>query len=120
MRYLLVGEQPKAGYSGNFVYYKSVSTKKEFVRELEFFLDLSDSLYEPEDRIRVRLDIEKGKLLNVVCQYETFENNKWIAIVRFDYSHGVFHKDTMYSNGDKEKEIVEVFSIKDVILNARG
>ena len=90
------------------------------MKEIEFFVDLSDSLYEPEDRIRVRLDIKKGKLLNVVCQYETFEKNKWIAIVRFDYSHGVFHKDTMYPNGDKEKEIVEVFSVEEFALYARN
>jgi len=90
------------------------------VKEVEFFVDLNDDLYEPEDRIRVRLDIEKGKLLDVVCQYETFENNKWLALIRFDYSHGVFHKDTMYPNGDKEKEIVEVFSVEEFALYARN
>jgi hypothetical protein len=91
------------------------------VKELEFFTGLYyNSLCELEDRIRIHLEIEKGRLLNAVYQYETFENDKWIAIVRFDCSHGqVFHKDIMYSNGDKEKEVVEVFSVKEFALYAR-
>jgi hypothetical protein len=79
------------------------------VREVEFFVDLSDSLHVPEDRIRIRLKSEKGKLLD-----------KWIAIVRFDCSHGQsFHKDTMFPNGTKEKEVIDVFSLKEFTLYAR-
>jgi hypothetical protein len=90
------------------------------VREIEFFVYLNSSLYENDDRIRVRLRLEKGKLLDVMYQYETFDDSEWLAIVRFDCSHGqTFHKDLMYPNGDKEKIAVEVFSLEEFSLYAR-
>jgi len=92
------------------------------VKELEFFVDLGyNSLCELEDHTRVHLKIEKGRLLDAVYQYETFENGKWIAIIRFDCSHGqAFHKDIMYPNGNKEKEEIEVFSVEEFALYARN
>lgn len=34
------------------------------------------------DRLRVRLNIEKGELIDVVFQYETLIEDKWYPIVR--------------------------------------
>jgi len=33
------------------------------------------------DRLRVKLQIDKGELINVVYQYETFFEDKWKPIV---------------------------------------
>ena len=90
------------------------------MREVEFFVYLKSDLYENNDRIRVRLQLEKGKLLDAMHQYETFDDCKWLAVVRFDCAHGQgFHKDLMYPNGDKEKADVEVFSLEEFSLYAR-
>ena len=91
------------------------------MKEVGFFTGLyHDDLCELEDRIRVHLEIEKGRLLDAVYQYETFKNGKWTAVIRFDCSHGqVFHKDIMYPNGDKEKEVIEVFSVEEFALYAK-
>ena len=45
------------------------------------------------DRLRVKLQIDKGELINVVYQYETFFEDKWKPIVRYDCAHGFFHRD---------------------------
>jgi len=64
------------------------------------------------DRLRVRLGIEKGKLIDVVYQYETFIENKWTPIVRYDCAHGFFHRDIMKPNGDKEKQEIAIDNLK--------
>jgi hypothetical protein len=47
-----------------------------------------------------------------VYQYETFIDGQWIAIVRYDCAHGFFHRDVLYPNGDKEKQLIELDSLK--------
>ena len=90
------------------------------MKEVEFFVNLSDNLRVLEDRLRVRLKNDKGKLLDAMYQYETLENDKWTAIVRFDCSHGQsFHKDIVFPNGTKEKEVINVFSLREFTLYAR-
>lgn len=64
------------------------------------------------DRLRVKLKVEKGNLVDVVYQYESFIENKWIAIVRYDCTHGFFHRDILNPNGDKDKQEIEMDSLK--------
>jgi len=64
------------------------------------------------DRLRVRLKIEKGQLIDVVYQYEAFINGKWIPIVRYDCAHGFFHRDILNPNGDKEKQEIAIDNLK--------
>jgi len=45
-------------------------------------------------------------------QYESFINNNWVAIVRYDCVHGFFHRDVIMPNGDKEKKSIEIDSLK--------
>jgi hypothetical protein len=65
------------------------------------------------DRLRVKLKTEKGKLIDIVYQYESFINSKWFALVRYDCSHGFFHRDVILPNGDKEKYEIIIKSLKD-------
>ena len=88
------------------------------MRETEYLLHLENDLYE-KDRIRARFIIDKGKLLDVMYQYETLDDGEWVAVVRFDCSHGIFHKDLIYPNGYKEKIKVEVFSTKEFSAYAK-
>jgi hypothetical protein len=64
------------------------------------------------DRIRVRLKTQINELVDEVYQYESFINNKWEPIVRYDCAHGFFHKDVLYPNGKKEKTEMAFDSLK--------
>ena len=76
---------------------------KEFVT----YLDKNST-----ERLRVRLTIEKGELTDIIYQYESFITDKWYPIVRYDCSHGFFHRDVMRPNGDKEKSLIELDNLK--------
>lgn len=77
-------------------------------KEFETYLDKSGN-----EKLRVRLKLENGLLIDVVFQYESFIDNKWSPIVRYDCAHGYFHRDTMKPNGDKEKQLIEIENLKD-------
>jgi len=79
------------------------------VREIEF-ISLLDNL--DLNRLRVRLITESGELTDVMYQFESFINKKWVAIVRYDCAHGFFHRDIIQPNGDKEKQLIEMDSLK--------
>jgi len=64
------------------------------------------------NRLRVRLKNENGELNDVMYQFESFINNNWVAIVRYDCAHGFFHRDIIQPNGDKEKQLIEMDSLK--------
>jgi len=64
------------------------------------------------DRLRVRLKIDQGELIDVVYQYEAMIDQHWTAIVRYDCSHGFFHRDVMLPNGDKEKHEITIDNLK--------
>jgi hypothetical protein len=75
------------------------------LNEKEFFIYLGNKL---NDRIRFRFKKEKGEIVDLVAQYETIINEKWMPIVRYDCAHGFFHRDVMHPNGDKEKKLIDV------------
>jgi len=79
------------------------------MRQIEFlsYLDTAEN-----NRIRVRLLTENGNLTDIMYQYETLLNENWVAIVRYDCAHGFFHRDIMLPNGDKEKQVIEVGTMK--------
>jgi hypothetical protein len=71
----------------------------------EFYIYLGTHF---KDRIRLRFEKDKGKILDLVMQYETIVNEKWVAIVRYDCAHGFFHRDLLHPNGDKEKKTIDI------------
>ena len=77
--------------------------KKEFLK----FLDKFGS-----ERLRVRLTIENGQIKDLVIQYESLINEKWIVIVRYDLNHGFFHRDLLTPGGDKIKTVIEMPDLK--------
>jgi hypothetical protein len=80
------------------------------IKEKEFLSYLDD---DKQERLRVRLKIQTGELLDVVFQYESFIVGNWHPIVRYDCAHGFFHRDIMKPNGDKEKQAIEIPNLKD-------
>jgi hypothetical protein len=79
------------------------------VKEIEFESCL-DKI--GNERLRVKLKTERGELTDVVFQYESFISNRWIPIVRYDCSHGYFHRDIMRPNGEKEKKEITIDNLK--------
>ena len=71
--------------------------KKDFFKYLDNY---------STERIRISIDVENGKVGDIVVQYETMIDGKWVAIVRYDCAHGFLHRDVMYPNGDKEKQVI--------------
>jgi hypothetical protein len=83
--------------------------KKEYFKYID---------YEGTERIRIRITIDKGKVTDILLQYETLYYNKWIPIVRYDCSHGYFHRDFIYPKGNKEKYTIAIKNLEDALLYA--
>ncbi|MCL2132182.1 MAG: hypothetical protein FWH36_07020 [Lentimicrobiaceae bacterium] len=79
------------------------------MRTIEFISYLDDLEL---NRIRVRLLTESGNLQDIMFQYETLIAGEWTAIVRYDCAHGFFHRDVLLPNGDKEKQTIEIETLK--------
>lgn len=78
-------------------------THREFTKDIDNF---------GNERIRIKLTINKGKLIDLVFQYESLINNIWKEIVRYDISHGYFHRDFIYPNGEQEKTRINIIDLK--------
>ena len=66
-----------------------------------YFIDILDFV-----RIRVGVRLVKNKVVGMVVQLEILLDD-WTPVVRYDYAHGIPHRDLMFSDGEKRKEEVE-------------
>ncbi|MBI5638990.1 MAG: hypothetical protein HZA17_01060 [Nitrospirae bacterium] len=82
---------------------------KEFTKELS---------PDGDDRLRIRIEIEKGAIKDIVVQYESKIRGKWYAIVRYDCSHGFFHRDVMVPRGETIKQAIQISNLKDALTYA--
>lgn len=57
---------------------------------------------EEKELLRIRIWTEKGKVKDLVIQYESLIREKWLPTVRYDCSHGFFHRDVLFPNGDNQ------------------
>ena len=83
--------------------------EKEFLKYLDKYAN---------DRIRMRISVENGAVIDIVVQYETLIEDKWVAVVRYDCAHGFFHRDVIYPNGDKVKQVIEIDRLDAALLYA--
>ncbi|MCF8373091.1 MAG: hypothetical protein K9H64_15840 [Bacteroidales bacterium] len=83
--------------------------KKEFLKYLDKF---------SQERVRIRITVENGRVTDIVVQYETLIEGNWVAVVRYDCAHGFFHRDVMYPNGDKEKQVIEFDNLEMALMYA--
>jgi hypothetical protein len=72
--------------------------EKEFIK----YLDKNSN-----DRIRVYLFVEKGNIKDVILQFKSLIQGKWHSIVRYDCAHVFFHRDEMFPDGTKDKQVIE-------------
>ena len=75
------------------------------MKEKTFFKHLDN---EGLERIRMRIKVDKGKILDMMIQYESSIDCKWTAIIRYDCAHGFFHRDVLTPQGDTEKQTLAI------------
>ena len=71
-----------------------------------------------DERLRVEIRVEKGRVRDVVIQYETKIKDKWHPVVRYDCSHGFFHRDLLSPKGDKIKQPISINNLDDALTYA--
>jgi len=71
-----------------------------------------------DDRLRIQINIEKGKIIDVVVQFESKIKDKWYPIVRYDCSHGFFHRDLLNPKGEKTKQLIPINNLKNALTYA--
>ena len=60
------------------------------------------------ERLRFKIITQRGKVTDIVIQYESLINEKWTAIVRYDCSRGFFHRDIQLPDGSQEKTSIAI------------
>jgi hypothetical protein len=85
------------------------------VGEKEFTKELTP---DGDDRLRIRINTERGKIVDIVVQYESRVKEKWYPIVRYDCSHGFFHRDILTPKGEKIKQAIPINNLKDALTYA--
>lgn len=71
-----------------------------------------------DDRLRLKIETEKGEVVDIVVQYEAKFDAVWHPIVRYDCSHGFFHRDVMFPGNKKEKHHLDIPDLKTALLYA--
>jgi len=71
-----------------------------------------------ENRLRVRVTVEKGQLIDIMVQYESLIGGHWSAIVRYDMEHGYFHRDLLTPKREKIKTSIEIPDLKTAAIYA--
>ena len=60
------------------------------------------------ERLRFKIITSKRKVIDIIVQYETLINEKWVPVVRYDCAHGFFHRDTLLPGGKQEKMAIAI------------
>jgi len=81
----------------------------------EFTKNISPS---GEDRLRLRIETEKGKVKDIAVQYEAKFGDEWHPIVRYDCSHGFLHRDVLFPGGRKEKYPLDIPDLNTALIYA--
>jgi len=71
-----------------------------------------------DDRLRLKIETEKSKVVDIFVQYEAKFADEWHPIVRYDCSHGFLHRDVMFPGGKKEKHPLDIPDLKTALLYA--
>ena len=71
-------------------------------------------IFDKDNILRIRFELERGLLQSFVVQLECFfENIGWLPIVRYDTAHGFAHRDKMHPKEETVKTEISVRSYKE-------
>lgn len=71
-----------------------------------------------DERLRIKIIVKKGTITDAVVQYESKIMDKWQAIVRYDCSHGFFHRDILTPKGEVTKQAIAIENLNDALTYA--
>jgi len=71
-----------------------------------------------DDRLRLKIDTSKGKVIKTVVQYEAKFDAEWYRVVRYDCSHGFLHRDVIFPDGKMEKHPLDIPDLKTALMYA--
>lgn len=71
-----------------------------------------------DERLRIKIIAKKGTITDIVVQYESRIMDKWHPIVRYDCSHGFFHRDVLTPKGEATKQAIAIENLKDALTYA--
>jgi len=71
-----------------------------------------------KDRLRVKIETQKGKVKSFVIQYEAKIDEHWYQIVRYDCAHNYVHRDLIVPDGSKEKKPIFLSTLEQALLYA--
>ncbi len=78
--------------------------RKEYFREID-----------ERTRLRVLLLTERGQVRRFVVQLETFHENTWNPVCRYDTTHGFAHLDILHAKGAADKIRIEATDFKQAL-----
>lgn len=76
----------------------------------EYFREINE-----RTRLRVLVLTERGRVGRFVVQLETFDQNTWTPICRYDTSHGFAHLDILHAKGAADKIRIEATDFKQAL-----
>ena len=82
---------------------------KEFTKEIS---------PDGDERLRIKISLTKGTITDIVVQYESRIMEKWYPVVRYDCSHGFFHRVILTPKGEATKQAISIQNLKDALTYA--
>lgn len=88
--------------------------KKEIIRDFEF-----NDEGKVDARMRINIFTKSGNLTNYVVQLEHLLDNDWKQVIRYNYYHGIVHKDIYDRNGAQTKKTdLNIHDLKEAVAFA--
>ena len=76
----------------------------------EYFREINE-----RTRLRVLVLTERGQVSRFVVQLESFHQNNWTPICRYDTSHGFAHLDILHARGATDKIRIDAMNFKEAL-----
>lgn len=72
-----------------------------------------------QNRIRNEFESERGHVFRFVVQLETWIDEVWYPVVRYDTAHGFAHKDLLTPSGRQQKTFLSGMSFNEALTFAQ-
>jgi hypothetical protein len=66
-----------------------------------------------EEKLVLKIKTNRNGEIDMIVQYESYIGNQWTPVVRYDCSNGFFHRDLLFPEGEKEKQIISISTLEE-------